>query len=76
MITELLASLKTIRGQNIALNMWKIVKKKVLKCWPKSEKILKFCSKVKKVLKSAGNVKKVLAIRTCLRMGQRLMITT
>ena len=50
--------LKTFRKQNIALNKWKIVKKKVLrKCCPKSEKMLKFCSKVKKVLKSNGNVK-------------------
>ena len=49
--------LKTFRKQNMALNKWKIVKKVLRKCCPKSEKMLKFCSKVKKVLKSAGNVK-------------------
>ena len=43
--------------QTIAFNMWKVVKKKVLKCFPKSEKTLKFCSKVKKVFNNAGNLK-------------------
>ena len=42
--------------QNIAFNMWKVVKK-VLKCCPKGEKTLTFCSKVKKVLNNAGNLK-------------------
>ena len=39
MIRELLGLLKTFRRQNIALKMRKIVKKKVLKCCPKSEKL-------------------------------------
>ena len=38
MITELLGLLNTFRRQNIALKMRKIVKKKVLKCCPKSKK--------------------------------------
>ena len=39
MITELLGLLNTFRRQNIALKMRKIVKKKVLKCCPKSKKL-------------------------------------
>ena len=38
-IKELLGLLKTFQRQDIALNMWKIVKKiKMLNCCPKSEK--------------------------------------
>ena len=38
MIIELLGSLKTFRRQNIALNMWKAVKKKCLNVAQKARK--------------------------------------
>ena len=38
MIIELLGSLKTFRRQNIALNMWKTVKKKCLTVAQKARK--------------------------------------
>ena len=57
LIKELLGLLKTFQRQNIAFNMWNIVKKKMLNCCPKSEKMLNFCSKARKVFKCAGNEK-------------------
>jgi len=56
-ITEFFGLLKTFGRQNIALNMWKIVKKKCLNVAQKAKKMLHFCLKVKKVLKNVGNVK-------------------
>ena len=46
-IIELLSLLKTFRRQNIALKMRKIVKKKVLKCCPKSKKNAKIPLRVR-----------------------------